>query len=179
MLNRVIRDIKTRSATMNVVEDSEVIDAYNSYLFSEFTTDISPFASRVAITYRQIHDDSDCFVPDNTKVKDVDEITAPISSLIYKLSLYTNKNPSSVVSNISLPRSWVGFQLFTVQRESEYFRIGNISRLGSGVVNHVTPFSLTGSDLKDLSNYWCRAEVKDSNQRIVANMVINKAISAA
>lgn len=178
MLQNLCREIQALASLTNAVSVNDVIDSFNTYLESEFMTDVSAFINREIVSYDTVHKDSDCLITDSTKVRNVSDIKAPISSLVYPLDRYTDRRVFSVNTNAVAPNRFYGYSFLSTQRESEFFTSGNISLIGRGELSVTSSFVLKGDDLTNLSNYWTKADVYNSNNDRVASLVITHGITA-
>lgn len=169
-------DIAVACSLRGNISPKEITTHLNSYLSTDLLSDLPIFNLRNAVTFSGISRFSDCYIPDNTKVRAVRQIKSKISSLEMPLYNYTNRRVYAPMSD-SIRQTPSMLNISITERESDFFSNGFIRILARGTVNNRSPYALDHISLRNLSNYWTRVKIL-YDEKIVASMVFSKIIRA-
>ena len=167
-----IDNIAIASSLRGNISDQQVVNEINTYLTVDLMSDLVPFNLRNAVTFSSVGKWSDCYIPDNTKIRSVSAIKAKISQLKYPLASYTNRRIYAPMSD-KVRQTPTMFNLHATERESDYFSSGIIRRVAEGRINNTTPYTLNESQLNELSNYWTKVRILNGDRQI-ASMTFSK-----
>lgn len=170
-MKRIVQDIAHASSLKGSVSNDDILSQINRYFYHDLLVDLPPFLLRQAISYSCIDKDSDCLIPNDSKFKRVSSIKAKISSLIFKIKDYTNRNIYCAVDNVFS----INNTFYSTEREKDFLKNGRIQKISEGSVSRFKAFVLNRDSLRHMSNYFTRVSVY-SNKIKVASFIFNKII---
>ncbi|MCK5788790.1 MAG: hypothetical protein KAH32_07315 [Chlamydiia bacterium] len=175
-VQRLIDQIKYTASLQGSLDDIEVAEQLNQFLHNDLMATMPVFNLRRAVSFNPISRDTDCFIASNIKSRTVASLKGPIKNLTMPLASYTNNTVYSPITGACEVDNG-SYTTFSTQREGEFFRAGNTTRLTTGIVSRFTPLIFDKYSLKNMSNYWTSVVVKKDDE-VVARLVFYEVIES-